>query len=86
VLPSGADYATKLWVTARGLQGLGTLAFVLLAQSHRIAPNYLAFVAIIAATAVAVISIFWWNMFPLCLLEGQGVTPFKEASEPALTA
>jgi hypothetical protein len=82
-LPSGADYAENRWVAARGLQALGTL--VLLARLHRIAPNYLAFVAIIAATAVAVISIFWWNMFLLCFLEGQEATPFKEASEPALT-
>jgi hypothetical protein len=82
-LPSGADYAEKLWVAARGLQALGTL--VLLAWLHRIAPNYLTFVAVIAATAGAVTSIFRWNMFLLRFLEGQEVTPFKEASEPALT-
>jgi hypothetical protein len=66
--------------------GLGTQSFVSLARLHRIAPNYLAFVAMIAATAVAVISIFWWNMFPIGFLEGQGGTLFKKASEPALTS
>ncbi len=81
VLPSGTDYATELWVAARGLQALVTLAFVLLVRLRRIAPNWLAFVALGAATAFAIASIFWWNNFPLCFVEGQGVTPFKKASE-----
>lgn len=81
VLPSGSDYATKLWVAARGVQALVTLAFVLLARSRRVAPNWLGFTLIGAATAACIMAIFWWKIFPLCFVEGQGVTPFKKASE-----
>ncbi len=86
VLPSGHDYATKLWVAARGLQALVTLAFVLLARFRRVAPHWLGFVLIGAATAACIMAIFWWNIFPLCFVEGQGVTPFKKASEYVISA
>jgi signal transduction histidine kinase len=86
VLPFGQDYATKLWVAARGLQALVTLAFVLLTVLHRTVPHWLAFSACGAVAAAAVVSIFWWNIFPLCFVEGQGVTPFKKASEYVICA
>jgi len=81
VLPSGHDYATKLWVAARGLQALVTLAFVLLARFRRFAPNWLSFTLVGLTAAACVMAIFWWNIFPLCFVEGQGVTIFKKASE-----
>jgi len=86
VLPSGNDYATKLWVAARGLQALVTLLFVLLVRVRRAMPHWLAFTAVAAVTAVLIMSIFWWNIFPLCFVEGQGVTRFKKASEYVISA
>lgn len=86
VLPAGNDYATKLWVAARGLQALVTLAFVVLARMRRTAPSWAGFLVLGAVTAALVMSIFWWDVFPLCLVEGQGVTPFKKASEYVISA
>ena len=86
ILPAGHDYATKLWVAARGLQALVTLGFVLLARLRRAAPAWVGFLVIGAVTAALLMSIFWWDVFPLCLVEGQGVTPFKKASEYAISA
>ena len=31
-------------------------------------------------------SVFWWDVFPLCFVEGVGVTPFKKASEYVISA
>jgi len=81
VLPSGNDYATRLWIAARGLQALVTLAFALLARFRRFAPTWLSFTLIGAIAAASVMAIFWWNIFPLCFVEGQGVTLFKKLSE-----
>jgi signal transduction histidine kinase len=86
VMPSGHDYATKLWIAARGLQALVTFAFVLLARFRRVAPHWLSFTVLGAAAAALVMAIFWWNIFPLCFVEGQGVTAFKKASEYAISA
>jgi signal transduction histidine kinase len=81
VFPPDQDLATKLWVAARGIQALVTLAFVLLAGARRPAPNFASFLLVGGASAAAVLSIFVWKVFPLCLVEGQGVTLFKKLAE-----
>ena len=86
VIPSGQDYATKLWVATRGLQAIVTLAFVLLARTGRMPASPPAFLLVGGAAALAVLSIFLWNVFPLCFVEGHGVTLFKKLSEYAISA
>jgi signal transduction histidine kinase len=86
VIPPGIDYATKLWVVARALQALVTLAFVLLTLSGRTASSPLAFLLVGGAAALAALSIFLWNIFPLCFIEGRGVTLFKKLCEYAISA
>ena len=81
ILPVGQDYATKLWIAARGLQAVVTLAFAHLVRVRRNAPSLAAFLAVGALSAFALMAIFVWDIFPLCLVEGAGVTPFKKASE-----
>jgi signal transduction histidine kinase len=86
VLPAGQDYATKLWVAARGLQAIVTLAFAVLVRARRTLPSLAVSLAVGGLAAIAVLSIFVWNVFPLCLVEGSGVTPFKKASEYVISA
>ncbi len=86
ILPTGGDYATRLWVAARGLQALVTLVFAYLARTKRVAPHWLGFLAIGAATLLLLLSIVWWNVFPLCFVEGQGVTLFKKIAEYVISA
>ena len=42
--------------------------------------------AIGAAAVIALMSIFWWDVFPLCFVPGVGVTPFKKAAEYVISA
>jgi signal transduction histidine kinase len=84
-LSNSQDDATRLWIAARGLQAAVTLAFVLLARMRRSVPTALAFTVIGAAALIALLSVFWWNVFPLCFVPGVGVTPFKKASEYAIS-
>lgn len=86
VLANVQDNATRLWVAARMLQALATFAFALLARLRRTAPYALAFGLFGAATIVAFLSIFRWNVFPLCFVEGVGVTLFKKLAEYAISA
>lgn len=81
VLPDGRDYATKLWVAGRAVQVLATCAFALLLRLRRTVPSAMLFVFFAAITAVLLLAIFVWSVFPLCLVEGKGVTQFKIASE-----
>jgi signal transduction histidine kinase len=81
VLPNGQDYATKLWVAGRAVQVTATVAFALLLRLRREVPSATLFGFFAAMTTVLLLSIFVWEVFPLCLVEGRGVTPFKVAAE-----
>jgi signal transduction histidine kinase len=86
VLPDGQDYATKLWVAGRAVQVLATLAFAILLRLRRTIPSAVIFSVFAGMTVVLLLTIFAWGVFPLCLVEGRGVTPFKIASEYVLCA
>jgi signal transduction histidine kinase len=80
----GADEATQLWVVARGMESFSLLcAFAFLPR--RAGP--LPLLGIYAmASALAVLAIFRWRIFPACFVEGSGLTPFKIWSEYAFIA
>ena len=86
VLPDGHDYATKLWVAGRAVQVLATLAFAILLRLRRAVRSALVFGFFAAVTATLMMMIFAWQVFPICLVEGRGVTPFKIGSEYVLCA
>jgi signal transduction histidine kinase len=80
----GPNLPTQLWIAARYLESL----------SYFIAPFFLGRAlnfrltlgAYIFAFALLVLAIFSWNLFPVCYVEGQGLTTFKIVSEYAICA
>ena len=78
--PEGAaNLATQLWIAGRGIQGASFLAYPLL-LGRRI-PYRPLMAAFTALTGLLLASIFVWNVFPACYVNGQGLTPFKVMSE-----
>jgi len=75
----GADLATQLWVGARYIQGLSLLIAPLFI-GRRLRTNWL-LGGYSLVTALLLVSIFYWRNFPVCFVEGAGLTPFKIASE-----
>ncbi len=75
----GTNLPTQLWITARYMESLSFL----------IAPFFLGrglktnFVFLGYSLAISLLlgSIFYWNLFPECFVEGMGLTPFKKISE-----
>jgi len=73
------NLATQLWISARYMESVSLL----------IAPIFLArdikkrfiFTAYILTTLFILGSIFHWNIFPDCFVEGFGLTTFKKVSE-----
>jgi diguanylate cyclase (GGDEF)-like protein len=74
-----ANPPTQLWIAAQYLKSISFL----------IAPNFLRrrvkarviLLGYILVTTLLLGSIFYWQNFPTCFVEGQGLTPFKVASE-----
>ncbi|MFC1846706.1 MASE3 domain-containing protein [Chloroflexota bacterium] len=78
-LEYGANLSTQLWIVARYVESLSLLiALLLIGRKLRI---NLLFLGYGVAISFLLISIFYWNTFPVCFVEGTGLTPFKIISE-----
>lgn len=74
-------YANQLWIAARYLESLTLLiSFVLLLGNYKISKKAV-FSVYLGLTALILAAIFYWKIFPVCFVEGQGLTTFKVYSE-----
>jgi len=79
-------YANQLWIAARYVESISLLlAFFFLYSDRSPSPGWtLSLYAIV--TTVLIASIFHWKVFPVCFVEGEGLTPFKKTSEYVISA
>ena len=80
VLPEyGTNEAAQLWICARYVQGLSLLvAPLLIGRQLRVKWLLLGYGVVIS---LLLVSIFYWRNFPVCFVEGAGLTTFKIVSE-----
>jgi PAS domain S-box-containing protein len=76
---TGTNLATELWIGARYMESLSLLLATLFLG--RKAKMGLIFAGYAAAAGLLLLSIFYWDNFPHCFNEGQGLTVFKKTSE-----
>jgi len=76
---NGANLPTQLWITARYLESFSFLiAPMLFGRKLR---NGIVTISYFIVTALLLLLIFKWQLFPDCFIEGRGLTPFKKISE-----
>jgi len=75
----GADLSTQLWIAARYVESISLIIAAFLVG--RKLKTIFAFIGYTIITAVLLSSIFYWNVFPVCYIEGDGLTAFKKVSE-----
>ena len=73
------DLPTQLWIVSRYVESLSLLIAPLLLNS-RLKPAPVVFVYTVVV-ALVLGSIFYWQNFPSCFVEGTGLTAFKKISE-----
>ena len=74
-------YANQLWIAARFLESISLfIAFYYVDRKQIIQPMWIFFIYT-TIFSIIVLSIFYWKTFPICFIEGQGLTPFKKISE-----
>ncbi|MFA4877072.1 MAG: MASE3 domain-containing protein [Methanoregula sp.] len=82
---STADLPTQIWIAARYFQSItffiATLFIGKSITKDRKHDVEIIFAACAAACILILASIFVWQNFPHCFIEGSGLTPFKIASE-----
>jgi PAS domain S-box-containing protein len=75
----GSNLATQLWIAARYVQSVSFLAAPLLLGRKLKLPFVFLIYAVV--TTLLLMSIFYWDIFPACFVDGVGLTPFKKISE-----
>lgn len=75
----GSDTPTQLWIAGRFMEAISFL-IALYWQNKTINRRWTT-LAYSLATACLLVSIMVWPVFPVCFVEGQGLTTFKIASE-----
>ncbi len=74
-------YANQLWIAARYMEAITLgIGFFFLGYKRTFSPHRI-LGAYSLLTALLLASIFYWKLFPVCFIEGQGLTPFKKISE-----
>lgn len=81
---SGTNTAAQLWIVARYLESLSLLIAPLLI-GRKLRFNFL-FPGYGVTIILLAISIFYWQNFPVCFVEGVGLTTFKKTSEYVISA
>jgi PAS domain S-box-containing protein len=75
----GTDLPTQLWIAARYIQSLSFLVAPLFIWRNL--KLRFVFLGYLILCSIILMSIFYWKVFPVCFVEGAGLTPFKKISE-----
>jgi PAS domain S-box-containing protein len=73
------NLSAQLWIAARYMGSL-SLFLAPFFSGRKVKINFILF-AYALATFLLLLSIFYWNIFPVCFIEGVGLTSFKKISE-----
>ena len=68
-----------MWLSARYFEGISLLVAPFLIK-RRLKVKFV-FIAYTIATILILASVFYWRIFPVCFVEGVGLTVFKKVSE-----
>lgn len=74
-------YANQLWIGARYLESITLLVAFFFLGSEKSIKAEVVFAVYTVLTTVLVLSIFVWKIFPVCFVDGEGLTAFKKISE-----
>jgi PAS domain-containing protein len=75
----GANLPTQLWIAGRFMESF-TLLIAPFFFDRKLRPT-LVFLVYASVSLLIVLSIFYWDIFPDCFVDGVGLTPFKKVSE-----
>jgi len=74
-------YANQLWIGARYFESIILLSGFYFLNKEKPLNQKMLLIIFSAVSAVIILSIFKWKVFPICFVEGEGLTPFKKISE-----
>ncbi|WP_022850706.1 sensor histidine kinase [Limisalsivibrio acetivorans] len=79
-------YANQLWIAARYMESITLLIAFFVIKKEENVDVFKLFVVYFIITGLIILSIFVWRIFPVCFIEGEGLTTFKKVSEYIISA
>lgn len=80
----GTNLASQLWLGARFLESISLLlAPIFIGRKIR---SYFVLTGYMLVVSLILMSIFFWDIFPICFVKGSGLTQFKIISEYVISA
>ena len=79
-------YANQLWIATRFLESITIIVSFLLLNYRKQMNAYFIFVIYLTITVGIILSVFYWRNFPVCFIDGVGLTKFKIISEYIISA
>lgn len=77
MIPVEGFLANQFWVATRMLEALTLLTGLLLIKRRQKLNSDLVFLGYFVISLLIILSILYWQTFPVCFIEGVGQTPFK---------
>ncbi|MGM0369363.1 MAG: MASE3 domain-containing protein [Bacillota bacterium] len=74
-----ANLPTQLWIISRYLESISLLVAIIFLKRKIDKTKVIAIYSLLAV--LLLLSVFWWGIFPDCLIAGEGLTLFKKVSE-----
>lgn len=74
-------YANQIWIGARYLESITMLAAFLFINKQEQINKHIVFTVYSAVTTFLLLAVLVWRIFPVCFVDGVGLTPFKIYSE-----
>lgn len=79
-------YANQMWIAARYFESIILLLSFIYVKSKKEVNQYVIFSIYTIVTVVLMMSVFVWKIFPVCYIDGVGLTSFKKYSEYIICA
>ena len=79
-------YANQLWIGARYMESITLLLAFMFLREEKLPAANMVFAVYATLTGILIASIFYWKTFPVCFVDGLGLTPFKKISEYVICA
>ncbi len=86
VFPDYSFYANQLWILGRAMEALSLLVGFRFIRRREKFNEYAMLGIYTVISAIGILSIFTWKIFPEAFIEGVGQTPFKISAEYAIIA
>jgi signal transduction histidine kinase len=73
-------YANQLWILTRYIESITLAVAFFFIKRWKVNMKY-TFNLYAAITFLSLLVVYYWKIFPVCYVEGEGLTPFKKISE-----